>query len=259
MKKSLKVILTVVMAACICSISTYSAEAKAAKTQNLATYSVDVNGDKVKEKVYLHGVKTEWGYEKVYLYVENLKTKKVLTKQYISDYANLSGNGICFGDINGDKVSDIMPVLYIGGTNGDHLTKLYTMKGNKPKQIGIKLTGQWDSKLINDESGYSVLFTTNFSKKKYTLDINENEYLKDYIENNREYAINQDGRGPYWSLKDVNKDGVSEIVFGAECDGTCHGDYLATVNMYYKYNNKTSKWSPVDYDIKSNFPTTVQK
>lgn len=218
--------------------------------------SGDVNGDGIKERVYFSAKDTGGLYEDVHVIVQNKTTKKRLAKLYIGEYANNVDNSITLADFDGDGIKDIMAVVFVGGTDGAHECAVYTLKNNKPKLLPINTNEQWDSKLVIDEGKYLVEFTANFSDKKYVIDISKDEYIKLQRENSEFYTqfeINMDGRGPYYKAKDINKDGKTELVISDECDGLCHADALAEVNIYYEYD-KSGKWIAEDYDIDAYYP-----
>lgn len=67
------------------------------------------------------------------------------------------------------------------------------------------------------------------------------------------YEINQDGRGPFYLAKDIDKDGKAELCVLEECDGMNHADPLAAVGICYKYD-KLGKWIASDFTLESDFP-----
>lgn len=155
-------------------------------------------------------------------------------------------------DFDGKKLyNNVMVTNDPQGTAAVSQCMIYAFNGSNYKVLldnNIPMDDYYDAKLIDD---YNVLFYSKYLPKKYSVNIKSNSYVADKTGENSFYTINETGQGPIWKVKDVDNDGVDELDWVKCFDGTCHGDFIAEVNEYFKYDNSKCKWTLKDYSVNS--------
>jgi hypothetical protein len=210
----------------------------------------DVNGDGVKDSVYMIGKNlfADSIYSSIQVKVLDGKTNDIFDIDF-GDFAGYGGK-MEVVDFTGDKIPEIMISADTGGSGGIVDTRIASFKDNKTNIIygeeenkGFNFTG----KFID---GFKVELRSDFLKNPLTLDVSRNSssyiegdiYSKDgkFIGKNTEPwsdsfgkidAIDYDGDGTY------NIEGVQRI------SGAWHADGISTVTSEWNY--KDGKWSPI--------------
>lgn len=116
-----------------------------AKTVLIATSTVDLDLDGVKDTLYLIGDKNESpDFDNINLIVVNGKTNKVLNAG-IKDFGGLNAKISYVSDFNNDHALDVMITAYSGGNQGSTNARIVTFKNDTPSIIlggDLKVKGE---------------------------------------------------------------------------------------------------------------------
>ncbi len=116
-----------------------------ANTVLIATRTVDLDLDGVKDTLYLIGDKNESpDFSIINIIVVNGKTNKVLNAG-INDFGGLNAKISYVSDFNNDHVLDVMITAYSGGNNGSTNARIVTFKNATPSIIlggDLKIKGE---------------------------------------------------------------------------------------------------------------------
>lgn len=256
-----KIVTTVLISSMLISSPVIAKTGKKIKQNDLElpqdTYVVDykeadVTGDKVKDRVYLVGVKEK--EENVFvsdlnIIVQNGKTKKFVNTKN-KDFGGYEGS-LFIGDFTGDKVNDIMVTAAHGGSGGTVNNRVYTVDKNSIKTI----FNEKDNEGVNFEGkfvdGLKAELKSEKLNKKITLDIsgNKNDYIeaKIYDKSGKLLCEVQPYTHPYKILKPVQYiDGTYYLEGNQRVVGFANPDTLSNVRSVWKYEN--SKWVPVEVE-----------
>lgn len=256
-----KIVSTVIISSMLISSPVIAKAGKKAKQNDLQlpknTYVVDskeadVTGDKVKDKVYLVGVKEK--EKDIYvsdfnIIVQNGKTKKFINTKN-KDFGGYEGS-LFVGDFTGDKVNDIMVTADNGGSGGTINSEIYTVNKNSIKTI----FNEKDNEGINFEGkfvdGFKAELKSEKINKKITLDISSNK--KDYIEakiydkNGKLLSEVQPYTNYFGLLKPVQYENGTYYLEGQQrIVGYMNPDTISNVRSVWKYEN--SKWVPIEVE-----------
>lgn len=250
-KKISSIIISLMLAG---NLNVYSAANTGSITQKKLA---DINGDGKKEIIELVTYKTSDTYfKKVNFIVKDYKNGKTLMNKNLGDY--VESTNMILGDFDGDKVPDVLINIYSGGTADMCEGYVYSFRNNKAKTLfyssyetATDLPVSWEAKLLNDDK---VSIFSKVLNKKYTIDIKNDDMLKQYKSQGQKYYIFGDGRGPVWSASDINNDKVYELSDWSELDGLNHADPIAGVITYFKYVPKAKSWKLVDIKVQPNYP-----
>jgi hypothetical protein len=206
----------------------------------------DVNGDKIKDTVYLVGEKVD----KDSMYVTNIdvkvvdgKTNKVVPAKL--DDAGGYGGELFLGDFTGDKIDDIMVELPTGGSGGIVDYRILNMKDNKPQVIFGEKENQgidFEGKFIDD---FKVKLNSKILNKEIILDVSA--FKDEYIESG---IYDKDGKllsefepwiDAFSELKPVIMDeGLYGLIGRQAMSGNCHANTISNVDSMWKYED--GKW-----------------
>ncbi len=116
-----------------------------ANTVLIATSTVDLDLDGVKDTLYLIGDKNESpDFDNINLIVVNGKTNKVLNAG-IKDFGGLNAKISYVSDFNNDHALDVMITAYSGGNKGSTNARIVTFKNDTPSIIlggDLKIKGE---------------------------------------------------------------------------------------------------------------------
>ncbi|MEK5438869.1 MULTISPECIES: hypothetical protein [Paenibacillus] len=116
-----------------------------ANTVLIATSTVDLDLDGVKDTLYLIGDKNESpDFDNINLIVVNGKTNKVLNAG-IKDFGGLNAKISYVSDFNNDHALDVMITAYSGGNKGSTNARIVTFKNETPSIIlggDLKIKGE---------------------------------------------------------------------------------------------------------------------
>ncbi|MEK3662597.1 hypothetical protein NSQ29_23830 [Paenibacillus sp. FSL F4-0236] len=116
-----------------------------ANTVLIATRTVDLDLDGVKDTLYLIGDKNESpDFDNINLIVVNGKTNKVLNAG-IKDFGGLNAKISYVSDFNNDHALDVMITAYSGGNQGSTNARIVTFKNDTPSIIlggDLKVKGE---------------------------------------------------------------------------------------------------------------------
>lgn len=204
----------------------------------------DVNGDRIKDNIYLVGEKateTETPYYKnIRLVIQDGKTNKPYR---IVPQENQGYNPTIFlGDFTGDRVDDILINIDSGGSGGYAFYFMYSFLNNIPKEL-------FNSESFYEKYKYDVIYRDNYQVevkgpiRNYTVDIKYKgeEYLSEIYDDNGKlkepiegwvnplgglYPVDFQRDGIYelyasqWIAGRYNADGIGYMQTSLEWDGT---------------------------------------
>lgn len=126
---------------------------------------------------------------------------------------------------------------YIYKFDGSNYTVLFR---NDDEKQPFRSFDYFSSSLMD---GYKVMFSSEYSPKKYLVDISTRDGKAD-----KNFYMG-DSQGPLWKPVDINKDGIYELQSTVYLDGTSHGDHITNANTYFQYNTSKKNWEFKDYSI----------
>lgn len=203
----------------------------------------DVNGDKVKDYIYLIGDKQS-GEESQFR--ENIRLKIVDGRTYRETIIELKENAgynptLFLGDFTGNKVDDILISIDSGGSGGYAFYYIYSFLNNKINMI-------FDFEKFNAEYEYEVNYKDNY-KVELVSKINNSQYILDITYKGVEYLseiYNENGKlkepikgwvNPLGGLYpiDFQRDGTYELYAQQRIAGRYNADGLG-------YTQNSLKW-----------------
>ncbi|MCY6354936.1 VCBS repeat-containing protein [Clostridium sp. ZS2-4] len=206
----------------------------------------DVNGDKIKDNVYLVGEKP-YGLESPFtdnitLIVQDGKTD-AFTRIPLKQNAGYNPT-IFLGDFTVDKIKDILISIDSGGSGGFAFYYIYSFKDNNPKKI-------FDYEKFNEKYKYDVIYRDYYQVevkekidgKKYIIDIKYKgkEYLAEiYNENGTLKAPIEGWVNPLGGLYpiDFKRNGSYELYALQRIAGRYNADGLGYVQTSLEWNGK---------------------
>lgn len=207
----------------------------------------DVNGDGIKDHVYLIGDKP-FGDESparsdIRLMVVDGYTKR---RTIIRLKEDRGYNPTLFlGDFTGDKIDDILISIDSGGSGGTGFYYIYTFYDNRPRKI-------FDFEVFDEEFEYDVNYLDDY-KAEVISKANNKRYILDLTYKGQEYLseiYNPDGTlkepiagwvDPISGLYpiDYQRDGTYELYAEQLIAGRYHADGLGYVQTSLKWNGKS--------------------
>jgi len=206
----------------------------------------DVNGDKVKDNVFLIGEKpSDTGSpftENITLIIQDGKTN-AFTRIPLKENAGYNPT-IFLGDFTGDKVKDILVSIDSGGSGGYAFYYMYSFLNNTPKKI-------FDFEKFNDKYKYDVFYKDYYQvevisknkEQKYIIDIKYKgkEYLSEiYYDNGKLKKPIEGWVNPLGGLYpiDFQRDGVYELYALQRIAGRYNADGLGYVQTSLEWDGK---------------------
>lgn len=225
-----------------------------AKNQYILDQKVgDVNGDKIKDTVYLVGEKEKKDdiyNQNVNVLIKYGKTNNVQNAK-LKDLGGYEGK-LFVGDFTGDKADDIFVSLATGGSGATLDNRILTVKNGAVKVI-------FDEK-ENMGANFNGTFADGFKAQLKEKDLNKEIVLNlsafkdDYIERN---IYDKNGKlleevepwtDPFSMLKavDYDGDGIYELAGHQKVSGSCHANTISNIESVWKFKN--SKWTPMQIE-----------
>lgn len=205
----------------------------------------DVNGDKVKDNVFLIGEKpsgTESPFvDNITLIIQDGKTNS-FTRIPLKENAGYNPT-IFLGDFTGDKVKDILVSIDSGGSGGYAFYYMYSFLNNTPKKI-------FDFEEFNDKFKYDVFYKDYYQveviskdkEQKYIIDIKYKgkEYLSEiYYDNGKLKKPIRGWVNPLGGLYpiDFQRDGSFELYALQRIAGRYNADRLGYVQTSLEWKD----------------------
>lgn len=174
---------------------------------------------------------------------------KVLEKQLESNVFQLPASGLFLGDVDGDKVQEILIHHNTGGNGGYGLWQTWVLKV-EDGAIHILFedfdefdTG-FESQFLED---YRLKITNRFTGYELVFDVKDGhkKAYKSAKEPPTGYALLVD---PFchFEPEDVDQDGISEIVCSQYTSQFSHMDNTGTAHSILKFNTNTQKFEVID-------------
>lgn len=207
----------------------------------------DVNGDKVKDNVYLIGDKP---YGDSSPFRDNIRLKIVDGKtgrQYIIPLKENAGYNptIFLGDFTNDGVDNIFVAIDSGGSGGYAFYYIYSFLNNKPKLIfdfekfnkdneyEVNYIDYYEAEVIEESDKERYIINLEYKGEKYLSEIyNEDGTLKESISG---WVNPLGGLYPI----DFNRDGVYELYAQQRIAGRYNADGLGYVQTSLKWNGNS--------------------
>lgn len=173
----------------------------------------------------------------------------VLKKELDSDVVPLSHESTLFlGDVDGDKIKEILIHHNTGGVGGFGLWQTWVLKveNNEIRTLFENFndfdTGFESRFLDNDQLEVKNRFTD------YTLVFDVKDSYKNHITNSQEKPDGNICLDPFYVFepKDVDNDGICEIVCKQYTSILSHADYTGTAHSVLKLNADTQLFEVVD-------------
>lgn len=210
--------------------------------------SGDVNGDGNNENIILTNDSNDNGK----IFIQDPKNGQVIGSKNLNDYSTPYGK-IILADINGDKVDDIMSLIESGGSSDNQTCDIASFKNSTFTQIAKNDSFEINENLLKFSlNGWDTLnINSAVFGKSYSIDLTKDQAMQQ-AKSSKQQVYPYLGHGPRYSVTDINGDGVYEVRMFVDISGAYHADVLSTFNICYKYSN--SSWTPVKFDINSEFP-----
>lgn len=203
--------------------------------------SEDVTGDLISDFLILAGVKgdrSNFSYEHTVI-IQDGSSRKYLTLQ-VGHEGGYDGK-LSIGDLNGDKVADIMVGAATGGSGGTYNYSILTFAGGKPgiliSQNALSTGAQFKGHF---KDGFKAEITSVDFDKTVEIDISSSK--KDYADNKvydnngkllKPVDVNADGF-QLLKLVDTDDDGVYELEGYQRLWGFCHVDNVSNARTTWK-------------------------
>lgn len=213
----------------------------------------DVDGDKIKDTVYLIGEKEKKDdiyNQNVNVLIKNGKTKKVINAK-LKDLGGYEGK-LFIKDFTGDKVADIFVSMETGGSGATLDNRIMTVKNDAVKMIfsednnmGVNFNGEFTD-------GFKAQLKEKNLNKEITLDLSafKDEYIeqKIYDRNGKLLGKVEPWTDPFSMLKpvDYDGDGTYELAGHQRVSGSCHANTISNIESIWKFEN--SKWTPMQIE-----------
>lgn len=205
----------------------------------------DVNGDLIKDNIYLVGEKP-YGLNSPFVDNITLLIQDGRSKAFYK--INLKENAgynptIFLGDFTGNKIKDILISIDSGGSGGYAFYYIYSYINNEFLKI-------FDHEIYNKKYTYKVIYKDNYqvevienNSKKYTIDIKYKgkDYLSEiYYDNGKLKEPIEGWINPLGGLYpiDYQRDGVYEIYLIRRIAGRYNADSLGYVQTSMEWNGK---------------------
>lgn len=206
--------------------------------EELSSIEEEIDGDNVKDRVVLYGVKDSvWSDRGKYIVIYNGKNNKVLTTMDCDIIDNKLLNVV---DVTGDGKKEIHVGSFFGSGYSSYLLeykdKTYKAVNFKEPAASINITPLDGYKIQFVESTLGVNQTANLTesqREQYTS-------FKVYNSNGKltnASVLNQASKSSYATILDIDNDGVVEFVRQMRITGISEGDILCTVISVYEYRD----------------------
>ncbi|MFD3157197.1 VCBS repeat-containing protein [Haloimpatiens sp. FM7330] len=212
----------------------------------------DVNGDSVKDKVFLYGNKPDGPtgifIDNITVVIQDGKTNRIFT---IPLKINAGYNPTLFlGDFTGNEVDDILISIDSGGSGGYGFFYIYSFLNNEAKKL-------FDFELFNDYYLYDVIYKDNYQVevvnktlgKKFIIDIRNKGplYLSQIYDT--EGKLKKPIYGQVSALNalypvDFERDGIYNLCTVQRIIGRYNADTLGLAQMRLRWNGQ--KFIPIN-------------
>ncbi len=235
----MKAITYIMLCACFLFVN-FPLSADAAKNSGevkLKSYMIDVTGDGQKDQLTLYGIpfgeKTKY-FKEFKLVSINKKGKAV---QRINGGFSPK---LIFADVNSDHALEVILEIPTGGSaqSRDYYAfNVYNQEIDEfPLPKPLNLNGSF-------KNNYRASFIIPENNQSFVLDLLKHKPLYDKLGMYKKGKLNEPQEtliGEYHSLiiKDVNKDGVNELVAKQTISGTSVSDVIAEVSSFWNYEEE---------------------
>jgi len=204
----------------------------------------DVNGDKIRDYVYLTGIKTpNSGFlQDITLIIKDGKTGIKQSTKLGSD-AGYSP-ALFLGDFSGDKINDIFISIASGGSGGIMFYYIFSDVNNQIKSLfNYEDFNNKYSYKVEYRNHYQVLVKNHELGTKFIIDITykDKDYLDEIYTSEGELKAPIEGWvDPLSGLYPVDFDsnGIFELLGYQSISGRYHADSLGYVQSVLKWNGK---------------------
>lgn len=215
----------------------------------LGTYKIDVTGDGKKDQVYLYGIPfdQETKYYKEFKLVA--KTKQGSKSETIPGGFKPSIN---FLDLNGDNTLEVVMEIPTGGSGGVNDYYAFCIYNYNIEQINLPDTLNINGSFKNN---YEATLMVPEVNKSYTIDLKNHRKKYDKLGIYRKGILSEPSEtlvSEYKSLKvkDIDKDGHTELVCIQQVSGASVVDRIAEVQSSWEY--KEGNWVLKDVKVVPN-------
>ena len=172
---------------------------------------------------------------------------KVLKEELEPEVVPLAEGNLFLGDVDGDQVQEILVHDNTGGVGGFGIWQVWVLKVENNKIRTLFKTCQefdtgFESRFLE---GYQLEVTNRFTGYKQIFDAT---VYKEYIDGSDELPDGSINVDPFYVFqpKDVDGDGISEIICKQYTNILDHADYTGTVSSVLKFNKKTQSFDVVN-------------
>ncbi len=202
----------------------------------------------MRDKIFLIGVPYEDDdqfLKEIYIDVTTSDEKRFTIPLESGEQASLQ-----LVDLNQDGVKDIFVNVLTGGTEGDILSYLYTLKDFIRKDLSVPDPLEMDSSFEKD---YKAKITITETDKTYLFNLKDRKkyykklglYYKGKLNEPTELTVNT-----FHSLRPANIGGGNIGLKGIQrVTGIANGDTIANVESSWKFNN--GKWNLIKAEVQN--------
>lgn len=222
--------------------SAFSREMNLYRTVTVASKQGDIDGDGIKDNVFLTANKTPDSpfWRNVTLVIQNGRTNQY---EHVPMKNNAGYNPTLFlGDFTGNKGDDILVVIDTGGSGGSIYAYVFSyLNGQLMTIFNSDALDETYKYAVNYENEYKAKVISYYLKERYILDLTykDKEYLSEIY--NKDGVLKAPIEGwvnPLSGLYpvDYNRDGIYELEAYQRIAGRYNADSLGFVQTVLKWN-----------------------
>lgn len=238
---------------CVCFLLVHfpldaDAAAKKNREVKLKSYMIDVTGDGQKEQLTLYGIP----FDENTMYYKEFKLVSINKKgRAVQRVAGGFSPNLIFADVNSDRALEVILEIPTGGSAQSRDYYAFNVYNQEIEELPLPNPLNLNGSFKNN---YRASFIIPENNQSFVLDLLKHKPVYDKLGMYKKGKLNEPqetliGEFHSLSIKDVNKDGVNELMAKQTISGASVSDVIAEVCSYWSYEGE--KWILKNVKVKT--------